>query len=111
MSPPMIAVSPSRRRTMVEACFTSVTGAVCRPSGLVTMAWNRVMAGSTSSVIVLSPSICGVTARIVPIVIVETEKILLRLIWNAVVAPGCWSVVVCCSLKNGRSSPTLINAV
>ena len=33
-----------------------------------------VMAGSTSSVIVLSPSICGVTASIVPMVIVETEK-------------------------------------
>jgi hypothetical protein len=59
---------------MVDACFTSVTGAVCRPSGLVTMACNRVMAGSTSSVIIWSPSICGVTARIVPMVMVETEK-------------------------------------
>ena len=59
---------------MVEACFTSVTGAVWRPSGLVTMACNRVMAGSTSSVMTPSPSICGVTARIVPMVIVEMEK-------------------------------------
>src|SRR5437879_2949257 len=29
ISPPMTAVSPSRNRTMVDACFTSVTGAVC----------------------------------------------------------------------------------
>jgi hypothetical protein len=74
ISPPITAVSPSFSRTMVEACLTSVSGAVCRPSGLVTIACNRVMAGSTSRVMTPLPSICGVTARIVPMVMVETES-------------------------------------
>ena len=69
----MTAVSPSFSRTMVEACFTSVTGAVWRPSGLVTIESSRVMAGSTSSVMTPLPSICGVTARMVPMVMVEME--------------------------------------
>ena len=73
--PPMTAVSPSRKRTMVDACFTSVTGAVCFPSGLVTMACRRVIAGRMSKVMTPSLSICGVTARIVPMVIVEMENV------------------------------------
>ena len=43
------------------------------PSGLVTMACSRVMAGNTSSVTTRSAPTCGVTARMVPIVMVLTE--------------------------------------